>query len=502
MKFLIVSDLHPEHSYMKERIPAMRIAGENRDITFTDIYDFQGNARKLHEMPLSGLETYFQKVGLEEINKKLIEKWLETTFDILVLFSMCNYSLYLLPETILELKKRGKRIIAGFGDDEFTFEHNKYWLPLFDLVIVYTKKEKEKYAEIYNNVVHLPMGFNGADTYPGDEVTELYDVLFIGRPYGPRSKILEYLVENGVNLVLYGSQKWAEFPRLKKHYRGFVSNKDYSREISKARIVLGMMEDRSGKPHISGKLFDAVKCRKFVITSYYEPFVTDYGLQEDIDVVMYHSFEDLLKKIHHYLANEPLRRQIASRMFEKVQKAADYSKTYKALFETLEDKGFLAGLPGLSPDMTIIYFDRFNATLMCNCGIKTVPMPDLCKSPERIIKTNYVLIASKHYEYSKAILLYSGFMKRIEGDLWTFHTLEEQRRYRPSRYMIELATTIISREKCCEIIRRRQFHRKWLWNLRTTQQVNLVPIIFAKGGSRNTRLRKRLIAGLRRWLRS
>lgn len=343
-KFLILCDTHPEHYYRKERIPAICKALEDIGASFNiiDIYGFinDDDAVKIHSLSVKRQEEYFNKTDLCQLNKNLLKRVLTYECNIVIFFTMANYSLYLLPSTLEELR-REKFVVGVFGDDEFVFHHNKFWLPLFDATVTYTKKEAEIYNDMHNNMHLLPVGYldEELNEFSNDQNKDI-DVLFIGRPYGSRPQIIKALLDHGINVDIYGSNEWEKY-NLGKAYKGFVSNEDYNNLVSRTKIYLSLMEDKyTGKPHINGKVFDALKTKTFVITTYYEPFISMYGLMPDENIVMYSSLEDLLKKINYYLVHIDERKKLVNAMCQIIVPHFEYINLYKNLFYQLIQRSY------------------------------------------------------------------------------------------------------------------------------------------------------------------
>jgi glycosyltransferase involved in cell wall biosynthesis len=346
-KYLIATNLHPEHYFMNQRYPGMVKALDKSRVNFIDIFDFYNDPEKAQQLEnlcfdALKLRSYFNRANIAKLNNLFLEHALSYDWDILCLCSMSHYGLYILPDTIRKLSQRGL-VVGFFGDDEFNFKYNRFWPRLFDAVVAYTEKEVKLYQRWNPYTYLLPVGVDSE----GLELADVRgtDVMFVGSPYGNRVEILTKVQQAGVNLKIYGSRRWAQYAALNGCYQGFLEAKDYWKVLSQAKIVLSLMEDLNGKPHINGKVFEATKVKAMALATYYPPFETTYGLQEGKDIVFYHSLEDLISKLKYYLEHLDEQQHIAENLRRKIVENFTYEKLYKSLFDNLDRQleGSLSG---------------------------------------------------------------------------------------------------------------------------------------------------------------
>jgi len=453
LKYLIACDTHPEHYYQKERLPAMKAALKGRRYNIIDIFGFENDEKgRQSENLITHGNDLFEREDLEKINAKFYERVMSYDFDILCLFTIGSFRLFLLPETINKIRKNAKWVVGVFGDDEYGFEHYKYWLPLFDNVVAYTKKEVEKYNELYNNVLHLPVGAhfdkNNISLNKTTEREKIYEVIFVGRPYGSREKNIEYLIDNGINIAVFGSEQWAKNKKIKPYYHGFLPNEKYDETVSKAKILIGFMEDYiTGKPHINAKLFDAAKTNQFIITTHYPPFERDYGFEEGKHVVMYRSIEDLVDKIKYYLERPEERKRIADNLYKKVKEEYNYELLYTKLFNQIEEgyskkenknrlpKGNITIVVPLKRnknlknmgDLNMIYVTKNKKWV----GNKVYYYKEFKKNYDKTIKTDYVILGDYSVTYSNFLDEYIDFLDRnFSFEKAVFDSISQNRNFK------------------------------------------------------------------------
>jgi hypothetical protein len=256
---------------------------------------------------------------------------------------VCNIALIhkeiveFIPIRVLRRLSSEGVLTTGFlGDEEWALQFTANFVPIFDITVVYTQIALIEYSQFGRKLLKLPVGGSFKALNHVEVHSEDIDVLFIGRPYSPRPDIINYLISNGVKVEVYGSEKWKEHIP-KEFYHGFLDNSIYNQTLSRAKIVLGLMEaPDDGPPHINAKIFDACKNTKFAICTYYAPFYSDYGLEEGVSIVTYRSQEELLEKVQYYLHHSEKRKGIASAMKAIIAKNFDYSVLYRKLLNSVE----------------------------------------------------------------------------------------------------------------------------------------------------------------------
>ena len=497
-KYLIACDTHPEHYYQKERLPAIKAALKDKDYTIIDIFGF-GNDEKGRELEnLNSTQTldFFDKADLERINTKFYERVMSYDFDILCLFTMSNYHRFLFPDTINKIRKSGVYVVGFFGDDEFNFEHNKYWLPLFDNVVAYTKTEIKKYNYLYSNVRHLPVGahFDKNTTFKKTpEREKIYDVLFVGRPYGSRERNIEHLIDNGINVAVFGSERWARNKKIRPYYHGFLLNKKYDETVSKAKILIGFMEDDiTGKPHINAKLFDAAKTKQFIITTYYPPFERDYGFEEGRHVVMYKSIKELVDKIKYYLERPEERKVIADNLHKKVKEEYNYELLYIKLFNELEDeysnkenelsKGNVTIVIPLKRNKNPKNMDELNAVYVTKnkkwADDKIYHYKEFKKNYDKIIKTDYAILGDYSVTYSNFLDEYIDFLDRnLSFEKAIFDSISAKRNFK-KKFIYDVYSVIWKKEAFKKDILNKMFSKNFVIDL--DQKYMHIPLYFNK----------------------
>ena len=320
MKVAFFGNLESNSSFLLQRHGVIESVclSKGIDIIFHNIYDL---ARYSFSNDLLGFESFFSKYigdrSLVIVHKEVLQ---------------------FIPHTYLEnLRKRKIPIIGFIGDEEIDKYGAIECAVNFDLSVVYVKSIIEELNKLKLPYYFMPEGadFNINRTNSQLLKSPRFEVLFIGKPYYPRPRIINSLISAGVNIGVFGSEEWGKhIPE--DNYFGFVSNDDYNKVISEAKILLALMEfGESEEPHMNAKHFDAAVNGVMSIGTYYSPFVSEFGLIEGFNYSSYRTEKDLLDKIIHYLDNDAVRKDMASEQTIAFRERFDYNVLYEGFFDYL-----------------------------------------------------------------------------------------------------------------------------------------------------------------------
>lgn len=338
-KFLLLCDTYEPNPWARDRIPFIKLALSNYDYHIIDIYEFKNKIESdyIHKTKAIG---FFENKNLIHLNKLVYEKILLHKPNIVIWGTADNFCHYLMPETLFKLNKQNILNVGIMGDDEFAWPRNQYFLKMFNVNVAYVKGICEK----YQNFSHVPCfylpnscGFSETNFDRLNNISTDIDLLFIGSPYGKRKEYIEHLIQNNINVKIFGSKSWLESKIAKDHYLGYVDSNDMDKSIQRSKIVLAMLEDHlDGSLHMNTKIWEAIRNGRMCIATEYSPLFTDYGLTEGETIVTYKDLNHLLSQVQKYLSNDTLRTQIARASFNYVYDSFNYQKLYSAFFVYLE----------------------------------------------------------------------------------------------------------------------------------------------------------------------
>lgn len=433
-KILIMADTYEENYYSKERIPAMIKSLKKIDVEYeiVDLYDFLGKEIKsdIRKMPYKRLD-FFKSRNIIEINKKFITYVENKNITTLILFTIGEYNLFILPDTLNYLRQKKIKIIGVFGDDELDYEKNKFWQFFFDRIVVYTKKEILKLEKIKKNVLKLPVAcsFNSKIFYNDIEDNKKTECCFIGSPYGVRGLLIKYLIKNGIRVDIYGSKTWLNSKEIRPYYKGFVKNEDYNKKVVGSKIYLGFMEGKtSDSVHINGKIFDAAKTKSFVISTYYEPIFNDYNLSEGVNIVTYKTKEELVEKINFYIDKPNLRKKIGNNLYEHMLKEFNYEILYEKIFKEILE--FKVENEEKNKTKLLIYTNNKEKYTEIPENVIIKNLYEYSKKKLKEIECDYVIISKGNTDYSiKSLEKYLKILDKYRFNKIGFSGLQDFKAY-------------------------------------------------------------------------
>ncbi len=223
--------------------------------------------------------------------------------------------------------------------------------------------------------------------------TQKYDVTFIGQAYGERPDIISFLIQNNINIKVFGIG-WKNFDEnLKakknniylekltklfskniikaikykfhyllhpedrilveknspliskaklpsKHIGDILTDDQVIKTYSKSKINLGLLT--CGNTHKEDNIIKQIRLREFEIPMAGGFYMTEYieELEEffDIDkeIVCYHDKYDMLDKIKFYLKHDSLRGKIAYNGQKRCLKDHSWQKRFKTIFDRIQ----------------------------------------------------------------------------------------------------------------------------------------------------------------------
>lgn len=196
---------------------------------------------------------------------------------------------------------------------------------IVDLVLVTTPECVEWYLKEGIPAIYFPLASNEEVYFPIENFEKKYDVGFIGRNYGLRSEIVNYLINNGVNVKAYG-------PGWESGVFDVSKNNEF---YNSCKVVLG-----TANIGYSNKLMNP-KLRDFEVPLSGTLYITNYTkeladlFEEDKEVVFYKNKEELVRKVKYYLKNNSEREQIARASLKKALSEHTYKKRLTNVFECL-----------------------------------------------------------------------------------------------------------------------------------------------------------------------
>ena len=174
--------------------------------------------------------------------------------------------------------------------------------------------------------VYFPLA-SSLDFYFPMDIKKKYDVGFIGRKYGYREDVINFLKNNGINVKVYG-EGWE---------MGEIKLDDNNKFYNECRIMLGIATIGYSTDFFNPKLrdFEVPMSGGFYITNKTEDL--NLIFKENINIVFYSNLKELVAKIKYYLENENQRIEISKNAYSFVSEFHTYENRFDKLFNNLSN---------------------------------------------------------------------------------------------------------------------------------------------------------------------
>ncbi|MSS74061.1 hypothetical protein EXS72_00270, partial [Candidatus Pacearchaeota archaeon] len=163
-----------------------------------------------------------------------------------------------------------------------------------------------------------------------------YDVTFIGTPKTDRMKFVSELMNNGINIKVFGTG-WEQYSQFKEIYGGFLDKEEYVKVINQSKINLCFNKNYLGKTHVIQKFFEINACKSFMLTEYCKGYSDLFNLGKEL--IMFKDSKELHQKINYYLNNEKEREIIAKNAYQKILAKYSSKSELQNIFKEIEKYG-------------------------------------------------------------------------------------------------------------------------------------------------------------------
>lgn len=256
--------------------------------------------------------------------------------------------------------------ILFLTDDDWQFyPFSRFYGLAFEWIITTYQDNIALYrSHGFEQVIHSQWGFNQRLFRPL-EVPKTLDVSLIGNPHGDRVEMINYLLDHGVQVRLYGSG-WNKIPNCKKHWQGYLSDEKMVEVIN--RTMINLNPARSGDRatvQIKGRTFELAGCGAFQLTERNDRLFDFF--ERDKEIVTYESYSDLKEKISYFLKREREREEIAAAAHHRALRDHTWQKRLDQIFAEIEQRTMISPiskrLPAKNPKVNVIYQTHGNPTL-------------------------------------------------------------------------------------------------------------------------------------------
>lgn len=296
------------------------------------------------------------------------------------LFFSYFFDACILPETIDEIKTMGIKTVNWYCNGSYQLELVSQISPHYDFCLVPEKFRINDYKALGATPIYCQEAANPT-IYKAYDVAQEFDVTFVGQAYGDRPEYIQHLLNNGINVKVWGVN-WDIFTtkplsETKKHKTNYCSKlkKLFTREglyilkkklerifyapkpillpenvvgpvlsdqemikmYSRSKINLGF--STCGETHKDKKRIVQVRLRDFEVPMSGGFYMTEYmqELEEFFDIgkeiVCYHDKHDLADKITYYLKHDSKREKIRQAGRARCIKDHSWHKRFEMVFD-------------------------------------------------------------------------------------------------------------------------------------------------------------------------
>ncbi len=271
------------------------------------------------------------------------------------------YDNFMTKEAIEEVKKLGILTVNYNCNASYQLDLISDISSAFDHCLTVEKFRLDEYKRLGANPVYFQEAANPY-YYKPYNLEKNYDVLFIGQRYGDRLDNIKYLLDNDIDIKVFGPN-WAGIVATGKNkFRNLLNTvllkqkkiktllpqsiigqklsfDDMIKTYSKTKIAINFAT--CGTTHLTDNRitqirlrdFEAPMCGAFYMTEYNDELGEFYKIDEEI--VCYKDIEELKDKIKFYLKNDTAREKIRLAGSERAKKDHNWENRFNKFFGTI-----------------------------------------------------------------------------------------------------------------------------------------------------------------------
>jgi spore maturation protein CgeB len=263
-----------------------------------------------------------QKYGIKKMSQMLREAVYYYQPDILFYFHFHDWIKHSIWKEISD--ELPTKTIIWLADAHWRYEETKSVWKLFNLVVTTDENGYERRKEDGFNNVFLSQWACNHFMYKNLSLPRIYDITFVGQPYGKRAEFIESLKKQGINVTVFG-RGWESTNII-------PSQSEFIRIYNQSKICLNMQYASVGSSmQLKAKDFVASGCGSLLLTNDTEQ-IAKYFIPDE-EIITYQNVTDAAEKIKYYLKHEDVRKRIAKKGYRRVMREHTYGKRFLEIFE-------------------------------------------------------------------------------------------------------------------------------------------------------------------------
>jgi spore maturation protein CgeB len=237
------------------------------------------------------------------------------------------------------LKQTKEKSAIWMTEDPFYMDWSIPLITYFDFIFTIDQAALEQYKRLgHPHVYHLPLGTD-PEMFHSTLVSEEYtsDICLVGVPYSNRIELIEFLLKRTDYQIQLVGRGWSRHNNeWKKNLNldldlvnAWVIPETVAKYYNGSKIILNIhrpSDEKYNRNHhgiiaksINNRTFDAASCEAFQLIDSKEELANYF--EEGKEIISFQDKDDLLEKIHYYIANEEERKQIAKNARKRVWSA-------------------------------------------------------------------------------------------------------------------------------------------------------------------------------------
>jgi spore maturation protein CgeB len=287
----------------------------------------------------------FFRLGISSIYKKintlLLEKAKQYKPDVIWIFK----GMEIFPKTIDQLKLDGIKIANYNPDNPFIFsgrgsgnENVKNSIGKYDLHLTYDKTVQKKIGEEYSiKTAYLPFGFELSELLYEDcvEEKEIIKVCFLGNPDNERAIFLKSLLDDGIEIDLYGND-WNKFiNHANASLFPPVYGDEFWRTLRRYRVQLNLMRIHNINSH-NMRSFEIPAVGGIMIA----PDTTEHRIffENEKEIFLFKNLNECKERIDHVLnlSADDANKIRNNARHRSISSGYSYKDSAKSVYETFQ----------------------------------------------------------------------------------------------------------------------------------------------------------------------
>lgn len=238
-----------------------------------------------------------------------------------------------------------------FPDALFNIENDQVFQGIanYDFFFVkdrYLQKQLEKAG--FQNIHYLPQSFDPGSHVKAERLTgrqrKQYecDIAFLGSQYQYRTRLIKELLKHGYHIKIWGAG-WnmlgSEYEDVKRCWMGRVAIGEEKKRVFRGAKIIMNEQHYSEVLGVNKRTYELAGAGVFQLTGKSTMLPGHSGLEELFspgeEIICFEDFDDLLKKIDYYLADEAERKRISANALKRAHAEHTYEHRMKKLLSIL-----------------------------------------------------------------------------------------------------------------------------------------------------------------------